>query len=73
MLGVSRDLLRRQVTLGGSWTFSTNDQEDCSDFVADRGIDLDRLFTHRWQLEQADGAYRGNQTSGEDVHELNGR
>ena len=25
MLGVSRDLLRRQVTLGGSWTFSTNE------------------------------------------------
>ena len=68
-LDVSRDLLRRQVTLIGSWTFSTNGQKDCTDFVADRGIDLDRLFTHRWRLEQADEAYRvfDKQTSGKGV------
>ena len=63
------DLLRRQVTLMGSWTFSTVGQKACTDFIADRGIDVDALFTHRWTLEQADEAYRifDAQTSGKGV------
>ncbi len=68
-LDVSPDLLRRQVTLMGSWTFSTIGQKDCADFIAERGIDVDGLFTHRWKLEQADEAYRifDTQTSGKGV------
>ena len=68
-LDVSPDLLRRQVTLMGSWTFSTVGQKACTDFIADRGIDVDALFTHRWTLEQADEAYRifDAQTSGKGV------
>jgi len=57
-LDVSRDLLRRQITLIGSWTFSTVGQADCARFIAERGIAVDRLFTHRWRLEEADAAYR---------------
>jgi len=57
-LEVSPDLLRRQITLMGSWTFSTVGQADCARFIAERGIDVDRLFTHRWRLDQADEAYR---------------
>jgi threonine dehydrogenase-like Zn-dependent dehydrogenase len=70
-LNVSNDLLRRQVTLIGSWTFSTVGQADCARYVADRGIDLDRLFTHRWKLEQAEEAYKlfDAQTSGKGVIE----
>ena len=68
-LDVSNDLLRRQVTLIGSWTFSTVGQADCARYVADRAIDLDRLFTHRWRLEQAEEAYRlfDTQTAGKGV------
>lgn len=68
-LEVSPDLLRRQVTLVGSWTFSTVGQKACNDFVADRGIEVDHLFTHRWGLDQADEAYRifDTQTSGKGV------
>jgi threonine dehydrogenase-like Zn-dependent dehydrogenase len=68
-LDVSNDLLRRQVTLIGSWTFSTVGQADCARYVADRGIDLDRLFTHRWSLDQAEEAYRvfDRQTDGKGV------
>jgi threonine dehydrogenase-like Zn-dependent dehydrogenase len=57
-LDVSNDLLRRQVTLIGSWTFSTIGQGECARFIADRGVDVDRLFTHRWDLDQAAEAYR---------------
>jgi threonine dehydrogenase-like Zn-dependent dehydrogenase len=68
-LDVSNDLLRRQVTLIGSWTFSTVGQADCARYVADREIVLDRLFTHRWKLEQAEEAYQlfDRQTSGKGV------
>ena len=68
-LDVSNDLLRRQVTLIGSWTFSTVGQADCARFIADRGVDVGRLFTHRWRLEQAEEAYRlfDTQTAGKGV------
>ena len=68
-LDVSSDLLRRQVTLMGSWTFSTIGQADCARYVADRGLDLDKLFTHRWKLDQAEEAYQlfDKQTSGKGV------
>src|SRR5262245_34448495 len=51
-------MLRRQITIIGSWTFSTVGQADCARFIADRGIDVDRLFTDRWKLEQAAEAYK---------------
>ena len=68
-LDVSNDLLRRQVTLIGSWTFSTVGQAACAQFIADREIDVDRLFTHRWKLNQAVEAYQlfDTQTTGKGV------
>jgi len=57
-LDVSPDMLRRQITIVASWTFSTVGQAECARFVADRKVDVDHLFTHRWRLEQADEAYR---------------
>ena len=68
-LNVSPDLLRRQVTLIGSWTFSTHGQADCARFIAERNLDVDQLFTHRWSLSEADEAYRifDQQTEGKGV------
>jgi len=68
-LDVSNDLLRRQVTLIGSWTFSKNGQADCADFVSERKIDVDALFTHEFKLEQAEEAYKmfDQQTTGKGV------
>jgi threonine dehydrogenase-like Zn-dependent dehydrogenase len=57
-IDVSRDMLRKQLTLIGSWTFSAMGQLECARFVADNKIDLDAIFSHRWKLEQADEAYR---------------
>ena len=71
-LDVSPDLLRRQVTLLGSWTFSTVGQAECAQFIAARGIQVDALFTDRWKLDQAEEAYRlfDKQTSGKGVFVL---
>jgi len=68
-LDVSPDLLRRQVTLVGSWTFSRQGQAECAEFVADRNVDVEKLFTHRWKLEQAEDAYKlfDTQTTGKAV------
>ena len=57
-LDVSPDLLRRQVTLIGSWTFSATGMQECAEFIAKQRIPLERIFSHRWRLEQADEAYR---------------
>ena len=66
---VSNDLLRRRVTLVGSWTFSKNGQADCAEFVADRGIDVDSRSLPQFTLKQADEAYKlfDTQTTGKGV------
>ena len=68
-LDVSPDLLRRQITLVGSWTFSKQGQAACAEFVADHNIAVDKLFTHRWTLDQAEAAYKlfDTQTTGKAV------
>ena len=63
------ELMRKQLTIIGSWTFSKIGQAECASFVADRKIAVGYLFTHRWRLEQAEDAYRvfDQQTSGKGV------
>ena len=71
-LDVSNDMLRRQVTIIGSWTFSTVGQGECARFIADRKVNVDRLFTHTWRLDQAEEAYQlfDQQTSGKGVFSM---
>ena len=67
---VSQYLIRRQISLVASWTFSTVGQAECARFVADRHIPVERIFTNRYRrLEEADGAYRAfdAQSSGKGV------
>lgn len=68
-LDVSPDLLRRQVTLIGSWTFSAMGMQECAEFIAKQRIPLERIFSDRWRLEQAGEAYRkfDTQTTGKGV------
>lgn len=68
-LDVSSDLLRRQVTIVASWTMSMVGLEQCARYIADRKIDVDAQFTHRWPLSKADEAYHvfDEQTAGKGV------
>ena len=68
-LDVSPDMIRKQLTVIGSWTFSSVIQEECARFVADRKVDVDKLFTQRYTLDQADEAYKlfDTQTTGKGV------
>lgn len=64
-----RQYLSRQLTVMTSWSMSTVQQLACADFVARKGIPVDRLFSHRWSLDQATDAYADfdTQTSGKAV------
>ena len=57
-INVSPDMLRKQLTIIGSWTFSAMGQAECARFVVDNGIELEKIFSHRWKLDQASEAYR---------------
>jgi threonine dehydrogenase-like Zn-dependent dehydrogenase len=66
---ISRDMIRKQLTIFASWTFSSVGQAECARFIADRRIPLKKLLTHRFQLEEAAEAYRlfDTQTTGKGV------
>jgi threonine dehydrogenase-like Zn-dependent dehydrogenase len=49
--------LRKQLTVLTSWTMSSMGQSDCARFVVERDLDLDALFTDRWQLASAQLAF----------------
>jgi threonine dehydrogenase-like Zn-dependent dehydrogenase len=68
-IDVSPDMLRKQLTIVASWTFSQMGQAECTQFVLDRKIDVEKLFTHQWKLEQAEEAYKlfDTQTTGKGV------
>ena len=68
-LDVSRDILRKQLTIVGSWTFSITGQAEAARYVADNRIPLEPLFTHRFALNEATEAYRlfDQQTIGKGV------
>ncbi len=52
------DVIHKQLTMYGSWTFSINLMAECARFAVDRGIPLHNVFTDTFKLEQADEAYR---------------
>ena len=66
---VSQHLLRRQLTIHASWTFSVTGQAECARFVVDKDLPLKKLLTNRFTLEEAEAAYKlfDTQTTGKGV------
>jgi threonine dehydrogenase-like Zn-dependent dehydrogenase len=52
-----KEHLYRQITTMTSWTMSVMAMERCADFVVERGVDVDALFTDRWKLTDFAAAY----------------
>jgi threonine dehydrogenase-like Zn-dependent dehydrogenase len=50
--------LTKQITAKTSWTLSSVQMAHLADFVLDRSIDVDALFTERWTLDRAAEAYQ---------------
>ncbi|MEM7744643.1 MAG: zinc-binding dehydrogenase [Pseudomonadota bacterium] len=63
------DIILRQISIVGSWTFSKLGQRECAEFCATRGLPVADLFTHKFDLEDAAEAYRlfDTQTTGKMV------
>lgn len=61
--------LDRQLTLLTSYSMSIVGQMECAEFIVERGLNVDRLFTDRWHLDQAEQAYKhfDQQSSGKGV------
>jgi 2-desacetyl-2-hydroxyethyl bacteriochlorophyllide A dehydrogenase len=66
---ISPDIIHKQLTIHGSWTFSTIGQSECAQFVIDHKLPLTKLLTHRFSLDQAEEAYKlfDTQTTGKGV------
>lgn len=57
-VNITDHLIRKQVNLKGLWTFSRAELAACAEFVVHNKVDVTKVFSHRWQLDQADEAYR---------------
>lgn len=53
----SPDIIHRQLSLYGSWTFSTLILEELANWVVDRNIPLKDIVTDRFPLEKAEEAF----------------
>ena len=52
------DVIHKQLTMYGSWTFSTVLLAECARFAVDRQVPIGKVFTESFHLEQADAAWR---------------
>lgn len=66
---VSPDIIHKQLTIYGSWTFSVTGQAECARFIVDHKLPLLKLLTHQFTLDQAVDAYKlfDTQTTGKGV------
>jgi threonine dehydrogenase-like Zn-dependent dehydrogenase len=55
---VSAQIIHKQLTIYGSWTFSTGGLAEVTRFVVERDVPLTDLVTHRYRLEDAVDAYQ---------------
>lgn len=54
---VFKDIILKQLSISGSWTFSIHGLSECARFVVDRRVPLGKLVTHKFGLEQAGEAF----------------
>jgi threonine dehydrogenase-like Zn-dependent dehydrogenase len=54
----SEQLIRKQITLMGSWYFPIHEFEEIVEFIVRKKVPVQKLVTHTFQLEQAEEAFR---------------
>lgn len=52
------DVIHRQLTILGCWTFNAQLMAECARFAVDRRVPLGRVFTDTFSLDEAQEAYR---------------
>ena len=61
---ISGQIIHRQLTVYGSWTFSIGGLAEVAQYVVENDIPIDKLITHTYPFEEIEEAYR-HFTSGE--------
>lgn len=63
------DVIKAQRTIVGSYTFSIVGMKNCAEFIAAHGVEVDKVFSNHWKIEDAAQAYHefDQQTSGKGV------
>ena len=54
----SDQLIRKQLTLIGSWYFNIAEYQEIVDFLVAKKINLERLATHRFSIDEAETAFK---------------
>lgn len=54
----SEQLIRKEITLLGSWYFNISEYQEIIDVLTTKNIDLEQLATHRFPIDQAQTAFR---------------
>ena len=54
---VSSQIIHKQLTILGSWTFSQAGLDEVAKFVVERNSPMDKLITHKYDLDGAQQAY----------------
>jgi (R,R)-butanediol dehydrogenase/meso-butanediol dehydrogenase/diacetyl reductase len=68
------DVIHKQLTMYGSWTFSTVLLAECARFAVDRQVPLGNVFTESFTLDEAEAAFRkfSSRTMGKGVFVFDG-
>jgi threonine dehydrogenase-like Zn-dependent dehydrogenase len=63
---------KKQWTIMTSWTMSSIEQARAADFVVAHNLPVDDLYTHSWNIDQAEEAYKwfDKQDAGKGVFEF---
>ena len=63
---IDKDVIHKQLTIMGSWTFSISGQADCARYIAEKNLPVQELFTHSFSIDDAKAAYElfDTQTTG---------
>ena len=63
---IDKDVIHKQLTIMGSWTFSVSGQADCARYIAEKNLPVQELFTHSFSIDDAKAAYElfDTQTTG---------
>ncbi|GAH82824.1 unnamed protein product, partial [marine sediment metagenome] len=54
----SNQLIRKQLSVIGSWYFNISEYDEISRFVLEKKLPLEKLVTHRFKLEEAMQAFK---------------
>ena len=55
---ISDQIIHRQLTIYGSWTFSLGGLAETANYVVDNDMPMGKLITHTYPLDEIDEAYR---------------